>query len=102
MFKLSLISALLLFATMRLFAQTELEPWGNISGIRIDGQLMEFQTNLSVVQNNWKDINTTAKERQRPNYNRNGYTQTGLTNRDSLYFKEYVTDKGKGIADVEV
>ncbi|HET7117333.1 MAG TPA: hypothetical protein VFI29_12625 [Hanamia sp.] len=102
MFKHSLLSTVIFFITMQLFAQAELEPWGNISGIRIDGQLMEFQTNLCVVQNNWKDINTTAKEKQRPHYTRNGYTQTVLTNLDSLYFTEDVTDKGKGVADVNV
>lgn len=102
MFKRSLLSAVILFTTMQLFAQAELEPWGNFSGIRIDGQLMEFQTNLCVVRNNWEDINITAKEKQRPHYTRNGYTQTVLTNLDSLYFAEDVTDKGKGIADVNV
>ena len=102
MFKRNLISAIILFTTMQLFAQAELEPWGNISGIRIDGQLMEFQTNLCVVQDNWKDIDTTAKEKQRPHYTRDRNTQIVLTNLDSLYFTEDVTDKGKGLADVKV
>ncbi len=102
MFKQSFLSAVILFTTIQLFGQTELEPWGNISGIRIEGQLMEFQTNLCVVKKYWKDMSATAKERQRPHYTRNGYTQRVLTNLDSLYFAEEVTDKGKGIADVKV
>ncbi|HEY5463262.1 MAG TPA: hypothetical protein VIJ95_08395 [Hanamia sp.] len=101
-FKYSLISVILLFTSVQLFAQVQLEPWGNISGIRTDGQLMQFETNLSSVQKDWKDISVTAKERQRPHYNRNGYTQIVATNLDSLYFKESVTDKGKGSADVNV
>jgi len=101
-FKYSLIPVILLVTSIQLFAQVQLEPWGNIAGIRIDGQLMQFETNLSSVQKEGKDISVTAKERQRPHYNRNGYTQTVSTNLDSLYFKESVTDKVKGSADVEV
>ncbi|MEO8820195.1 MAG: hypothetical protein ABI267_03895, partial [Ginsengibacter sp.] len=85
-----------------LYAQTELEPWGNISGIRVDGDLMEVQSNLSVVKNNWSEINFTAKERQRPNYERKGNQQIVTTNIDSLFFTETVSDKGKGEALVNV
>lgn len=92
----------LLFATIPSFAQIEVEPWGNITGIRIDGQLMQFQSNLTVVSNNGNDIKATAKEKQRPHYNRNGDTQIISTNIDSLYFKEEVTDIGKNSATVNV
>ena len=33
----------------QLFAQAELMPYGNLNGIRIKGQLMEFNTNIAVV-----------------------------------------------------
>src|SRR6185437_7068198 len=91
-----------LFYTLQLIAQVEVEPWGNIKGIRIDGQLMEFQTNLSVVSNNWSHITATAKERQRPHYNRNSNTQIISTHIDSLYFKEEITDIGKQTARVNI
>lgn len=102
MSRLILVSLLFLFATVPVYAQVELEPWGNISGIRIDGQLMEFQTRLCVIKKDWSKVKVTAKEAQRPRYYRKGNTQTVLTNLDSLYFKEEVTDKGKGVAEVKL
>jgi hypothetical protein len=91
-----------LLYTLQSIAQVEVEPWGNITGIRIDGQLMEFQTNLSVVSNNWSHITATAKERQRPHYNRNSNTQIISTNIDSLYFKEEITDIEKSTVAVNI
>ncbi len=49
------------------YSQTEMEPWGNITGIRVNGQLMDFETSLQVVSNDWKSVKATALERQRPN-----------------------------------
>ena len=83
-------------------AQTELAPWGNITGIRIDGQLMKFETYIAVVKKGWTRIKATGKERQRPRYNRNGNQQVVNTNIDSLYFIETVTDIGKSSAAVRV
>ena len=83
-------------------AQTVLQPWGNIQGIRIDGELMPVNSNISVVKNNWSNVTYTARERQRPTYKRSGNTQIVTTKIDSLYFTEQVTDKGKGLADVTV
>jgi hypothetical protein len=99
-FKISI--ALLSFIIMgeRLHSQTEAEPWGNITGIRIDGQLMEFESNISLVQKDWSRITATAKEKQRPKYHRKGNAQIINSNLDSLYFTETVTDSGKGIAHV--
>ena len=59
----------------RAFSQTEVEPWGNIKGIRIDGQLIEFESSLQVVNKDWSRIMATALERQRPKYKRDGTKQ---------------------------
>ena len=101
-FKLIFFLSLCFFVGNTGFAQVELQPWGNISGIRIDGQLMEFETNITVVKNNWKSIAATGKERQRPKYIRNGNEQIVTTNIDSLYFVETVSDAAKGTANVKV
>lgn len=77
-------------------AQTELAPWGNITGIRIDGQLMEFESSLRVVKENWSKILSTAKERQRPKYDRKGTHQVVTTTLDQLSLTEDVNEKGKG------
>ena len=85
-----------------MFSQTEVEPWGNITGIRIEGQLMEFETNISVVQKDWSQINATGKERQRPKYSRKGDEPIISSNIDSLYFTETVADAAKGNANVNI
>ena len=100
--KLSLACALLISTTHTAFSQIELEPWGNIRGIRIDGQLMEFETNLSVVQKNWASIKATAKEQQRPKYVRKGDQQIVTTNIDSLFFTKTVEEAGRGGVKVDV
>jgi len=93
--KFSLAFTLILFTFLPVFSQIEIAPWGNITGIIIDGQLMEFESNLSVVQKDWSHITATGKERQRPKYTRNGDEQIVSTNIDSLYFTEVVRDAGK-------
>lgn len=93
---------LFLLATYSLFAQVELQPWGNIAGIRIEGQLMKIQSALVVIKNNGADIQSTGKERQRPHFSRNGNEQIVTTNIDSIYFKEIVEDEGKGTAKISL
>lgn len=80
------------FFTQELFAQTEVEPWGNITGIRVDGQLMEFETSLQVINNDWSQVRATAQERQQPKFIRDGNKQTITTKIDSFYFKEDVIE----------
>ena len=82
--------------------QVEVEPWGNITGIRVEGQLMEFESTLNVVGNNWSNIQATAKERQRPLYSREGNKQIITTQIDSVYFKEVVEDSSEGVANVSI
>ena len=84
------------------FCQVELQPWGNLAGIRIDGQLFKIESNLSVVKNGWQNIDYTAKERQRPHFLRKGDRQIVTTNIDSLFFTEAVFDPGKGQAIVNL
>ena len=93
---------LFLLISTPLFCQTEVEPWGNITGIRVDGQLMEFETNVSIVKKNEAGIEATAKEKQRPKYTREGDKQIISTKIDSLYIKEIVTDEGRGKANVSL
>ena len=101
-FKINLAMLLSFFACNLLTAQPELQPWGNLSGIRIDGQLMNFETNISVVKKNWSGIAATGKERQQPKYMHNGNEQVVTTNIDSLYFTETVTDAPKNSAKINV
>lgn len=84
------------------FAQPEVTAWGNMTGIRIDGQLMEFQTSLQLVGQDWSFINQTYKERQRPHYDREGKLQIIKTSLDSVTFTKTVEETGAGEATVTV
>lgn len=102
--KFSFILTCYTFIFSSAFSQAELEPWGNLAGIRIDGQLIEIESDLSVVKNDWTNIKSTGKERQRPHYQRNGNQQIVTTNIDSLFFTETVSDsdKSKAIINIKV
>jgi len=84
------------------YSQVEMEPWGNLAGIRIDGQLFKTESHISVVKNDWSQMQITAKERQRPHYVRKGNQQIVTTNIDSLFFTETATDLGNGKASIHV
>ncbi len=85
------------------YSQTEMEPWGNITGIRVEGQLMEFETSLQVVSNDWSKTEATALERQHPKYNRNGNKQIVATKIDSFYFTQVVNeDIAKSLTKVDI
>jgi len=101
-FRILFVIAFYFFAENDVFAQAELQPWGNISGIRVDGELMKIESNLSVVENDGESIKSTAKERQRPHFIRIENQQIVTTNIDSIYFKEIVADAGKGQAKINI
>lgn len=83
------------------YSQAEVEPWGNITGIRKHGQLFGFESSIKVISGNGRTI-STGKERQRPHYKRNGDEQLVTTNIDSLFFKETVKDLSGGKIKVTV
>ena len=89
-------------AFTKLYSQPSVEAWGNMTGIRVDGELMEFESSIRVVGDDWGKIVQTAKERQRPDYHRDGKKQIITTRIDSLYFEEVVEETGVGTADVEI
>jgi hypothetical protein len=99
---LSTFILLLSLGTFKTYGQAELEPWGNLSGIRVEGQLMAFESSLRVVGKDGTGIKATAKERQQPRYTREGNKQIVTTRIDSLYFTEEVEDSSEGIAKVRI
>jgi hypothetical protein len=95
---LLIVFAIILFP-WRSFAQAEFKPWGNLDGIRIKGQLMEFNTRVGVVGNDWAKMKYTGKEMQRPKYTRISDEQQEVnTMIDSLQFTETVTSNSRGSA----
>ena len=73
-------------------AQPELDPWGNITGIRHKSQLFVFQSSIRVQRGN--NFISTVQDHQ--HYQRIGEEQTVNTNLDSLFIKEEYTDEGGG------
>lgn len=82
-------------------AQVQLAPWGNMEGIRIDGQLMRFGTAIRLVEEGGI-LKATAKERGRPSYKRNGNSRTVSSHIDSLYFTETASDGKRGTAHLSI
>lgn len=93
----------ILSLTINVSAQSEVMAWGNITGVRIDGQLFDFESSIVVVGKNRSFVHATGKERQaRPQYFRDGDTQTVSTEIDGIRFTQIVTDLSKGKAHVEI
>jgi len=86
------------------YGQAELQAWGNLDGIRIDGQLMKFETSIAVVKGNWNKIASTGKEKQpRPIYKRESpVRQVATNNIDSLFLTVDVTDVAPSSAKTNV
>ncbi len=80
--------------------QAEVEPWGNIKGIRVKGQLFDFESSIKVISKDWLKFSSTGKEQQRPHFKRNGDQQVITSNIDSLFFKETVDDLSEGTIKV--
>lgn len=100
-----IVRSLLLLATIiatGAHAQSDLEPWGNLAGIRVQGQLVPFMTSLRVVSGDGTRIVSTAKEKQKPRYERINGNQYVTTRIDSLYFKEEVEDIKEGHARINI
>ena len=84
------------------FAQAELTAWGNLGGMRIDGQLMKFTSSICLVGPSMADITETAKERQRPIYTRKGNKQIVTTDLSQFSLTEKVQDAEQGTATIDV
>jgi hypothetical protein len=85
------------------YGQTELQAWGNITGIRVQGELMGFETSLCVVGDKWSSIAATGKEAQSPKFNRDSLgRQVVITHLGGISFTETVTDLLEGEASVGI
>ena len=88
----------------RSFCQTELQAWGNITGIRVQGELMGFESSLRVVGNQWSSMQTatTAGNSRVRKFIRDsiGRCKVVITRLGSIALTETVTDLGNGRANV--
>jgi hypothetical protein len=87
----------------RSFCQTELQAWGNITGIRVQGELMGFESSLRVVGNQWSSVTATGREKQNPKFSRDSIgRQVVITRLGSIALTETVTDLNNGKAGVNI
>ena len=96
-------------ATASLTAQPLLQAWGNLDGIRVEGQLMELNSSLrlealsmeldergKMMVDSTGGYLQTYKEAQRPQYQREGNTQVVKSALGGVNFTQQVTHLGKG------
>jgi hypothetical protein len=57
-------------------AQPETMAWGNLTGIRVDGQLMDINCSMCVAQPDWSSVSRTGREQQINTYRRQGKVET--------------------------
>jgi hypothetical protein len=58
------------------FAQPEVMAWGNLTGLRVDGHLLELSTSMCVAQPEMAGVSCTGREKQQNSYSRNGKIET--------------------------
>ena len=85
-------------------SQPECMAWGNLTGIRVEGQLIEFESSLCLIGTDLTQVSQTAKEQQRPDYRLEGNRQTIQTSLGDISFVETVEElgDGKALLNVEV
>ncbi len=70
----SLVSLILSAAAAT--AQPEVMAWGNLTGLRVDGHLLELATSICVAQPQLTRVSCTGRERQQNSYKRSGKVET--------------------------
>ncbi|HEX2394599.1 MAG TPA: hypothetical protein VHI78_04595 [Bacteroidales bacterium] len=83
-------------------AQTEVMAWSNITGIRVEGQLMEFETSIRAVGKGWTKQDATGKERHVTKYDREGNLQIVTSSIAHCGFTQTVKENGKGSAVISL
>ena len=101
--KAAILSLIPVFIGINLSAQTEVMAWSNISGVRVDGELIDFESSIRVGTIGGQ-MYATAKERQNtPKYHRDGATQQVITPLlKNLVFEQNVTDLGRGHVSIKI
>jgi len=97
-----LVIVQILLFSLYVEAQPEVFPWSNISGIRVDGELMELNSSFALVGPDWSTVRKTAKERARYQYTRDGDTQSTNVSIDNFFYNQSVEDLGAGAANVRI
>jgi len=105
----------LFLAAGALFAQPEVMAWGNVTGIRVNGHLLELNTSICVAQPEMAGVFCTGREKQQNSYARSGKIETvkvqmraprefrdAQGERWTMSATEVVEDIGAGAAKVDL
>ena len=99
----ALVSAMALGAAARpARAQAVVAAWGNVEGIRVDGEVIPFETSLCTVNGAGVVAARTQKERQQPRYSRSGMRRTVASRLGVLTIDEVVEDVRPGRVTLDV
>ncbi|MDR1727381.1 MAG: hypothetical protein LBT74_05565 [Acidobacteriota bacterium] len=98
----ALASVAFLSSAEELPAQTEVMAWGNLTGVRVDGELMEFETSFRVAEPGWTDIDCTGRERHETMFVREGGASVVTSSVQGVEFEQRVRDTGAGAAAVSL
>ena len=101
-YHITFLTGIWMFFSLPAAAQTEVMAWGNLTGVRIEGQLIEFETSFRVVETNWTRINFTGRERQTTRFSRTGNVAKVNSAVQRVAFEQFVDDKDKGTASVSL
>src|ERR1039457_6299457 len=58
------------------FAQPEVMAWGNLTGMRVDGHLLEVASSMCGAHPESAGVSCTGREKQQNSYGSNGKTET--------------------------
>ena len=86
----------------RAAAQAVVAAWGNVEGIRVDGEVVPFETSLCLTDSTGAVRARTAKERQTPRFERRGARRSIRTRLGAYDITETVEDVRPGVARVDV
>lgn len=71
---------------------TEVMAWSNMTGVRLEGELIDFESSLRVGTYNGKIEKSGREKQQRIRYSREGNTQKTITPMHGVEFTQTVTD----------
>jgi len=82
-------------------AQAVVAAWGNVEGLRVEGEVFPFEISLCTT-NALGVIGRTAKERQQPHFSRAGTVRTIDTRLGAFSIAETMQDVGPREAKLEI
>jgi hypothetical protein len=85
-----------------LVAQAELTPWGSITGFRIEGHLIKFNTSICLIDSSMAGASFTNGDNQRRIYSRKGDNQFISSVLSKFEYKEMVQDTGRNMAKLNI